>query len=489
MEVLPTRLFQATRLSRPSVMRVSSRLDPAKPHPQGVACCLSTTLFREWFIRMNRHHSWFPVHTYELDEDCLSSLPLAVFGNSPVPRTLFAGPERVLFSGSRLHSLDDGCATLPHESAMFDVVQFIRMNSDGKDRPVHTYELGRGSPTEASGQRAVHSRRRSERSKAQAAADYASDSSTVVDSSFMPDDWISSQFIRMNSGGKRRPVHTYELGVGSHIDSCGRQATLCLRRSECSEAQAAEDYIGGSSIVVDGGFMPHDWLSSQFIRMNRSSTRLPHEKASGNEFDPESNSGSRCASFVLHAASSESDETSSAIGGRRTERTQPAPKAIRKLPVHTYEFGSPPPGFTYSCAEAQFIRMNSGGVDRHGFDAFALAKSSLTRAFRERCSFPWSNGNRLAASIRFSQVVAYPSWKICTVSAMQGPGQWFIRMNHGAGGTCTSPPVMVHTYEPTMRTRMRHLPTSASALHPTEPRRRAGFGVSGVHVLEIQPMT
>ena len=488
MEVLPTRLFQATRLSRPSVMSVSSRLDPAKPHPQGVACCLSTTPFREWFIRMNRHHSWFPVHTYELDEDCLSSLPLAVFGSSPVPHTLFAGPERVIFSGFRLPQLEDGRDALPSESAMFDVEQFIRMNSGGKRRPVHTYELGGGSHIESSGQQAAPSGRRSERSKAHAAEDFTNGSSNfvevgfapedwlssqfirmnsggkrrpvhtyelgdgshiessgqqaapsrrhterckaqaaedftngskpLVDSGFMPDDWLSSQFIRMNSAGKRRPVHTYELGDGSHVDSSGLQATLCLRRPECSEAQAAEDYTSGSSTVVDGGFMPHGWLSSQFIRMNCSSAQLPYEQAFGSEFEPESDSGSRCANFVLDAASSESDEASSAIWGRRTGRTQHVPKTTRKLPVHTYEFGSPPPGFAYSCAGAQFIRMN-----------------------------------------------------------------------HGPGGTCTLPTLMVHTYEPSTRARMPNLPPSPSALPPTEPRHRAGFGVSGVHVLEIRPMT
>ena len=487
MEALPARLLQATRLSRCSVMRVSSRLNPAKPHPQGVACCLSTTPFREWFIRMNRHHSWFPVHTYELDEACRPSLPPAVFGSSPVVRTFFAAPNRVLFSGFRSHPFDDRCDALPRESALFDVLQFIRMNSDGKDRPAHTYELGSGSPAEASGQRRAHSRRHSERSKAQAAEayaigsstdvdggympddwlssqfirmnsggkrrpvhtyelgvgsriessgqatlcppqserspaqaaeDYKSGSSTVVDGGFMPHGWLSSQFIRMNSGGKRRPVHTYELGVGSHIESSGQQATLCLRRSECSEAQAAKDYTSGSSTVVDGGFMPHGSLSSQFIRMNRSSAQLTYEQAFGNEFEPESDPGSRCATFVLHAASSESDETSSAIWGRRTLRTQHVPKTTRKLPVHTYEFGSPPPGFAYSCEGAQFIRMN-----------------------------------------------------------------------HGPGGTCTLPTLMVHTYEPTTRARMPHLPPSASALPPTEPRHRAGFGVSGVHVLEIRPMT
>ena len=418
MEVLPTRLFQATRLSRPSVMSVSSRLDPAKPHPQGVACCLSTTPFREWFIRMNRHHSWFPVHTYELDEDCLSSLPLAVFGSSPVPHTLFAGPERVIFSGFRLPQLEDGRDALPSESAMFDVEQFIRMNSGGKRRPVHTYELGDGSHIESSGQQAAPSRRHTERCKAQAAEDFTNGSKPLVDSGFMPDDWLSSQFIRMNSAGKRRPVHTYELGDGSHVDSSGLQATLCLRRPECSEAQAAEDYTSGSSTVVDGGFMPHGWLSSQFIRMNCSSAQLPYEQAFGSEFEPESDSGSRCANFVLDAASSESDEASSAIWGRRTGRTQHVPKTTRKLPVHTYEFGSPPPGFAYSCAGAQFIRMN-----------------------------------------------------------------------HGPGGTCTLPTLMVHTYEPSTRARMPNLPPSASALPPTEPRHRAGFGVSGVHVLEIRPMT
>ena len=234
----------------------------------------------------------------------------------------------------------------------------------------------------------------------------------------MPHGWLSSQFIRMNSGGKRRPVHTYEPEVGSHIESSGQQATLCLRRSECSEALAAKDCTSGSSTVVDGGFMPHGWLSSQFIRMNCSSAQLPYEQAFGNEFEPESDSGSRCATFVLNAASSESDETSSAIWGRRTLRTQHVPKTTRKLPVHTYESGSPPPGFAYSCAGAQFIRMN-----------------------------------------------------------------------HGPGGTCTLPTLMVHTYEPTTRARMPHLPPSASALPPTEPRHRAGFGVSGVHVLEIRPMT
>ena len=486
MEVLPARLLQATRLSRSSVMRVSSRLTPAKPHPQGVACCLSTTPFREWFIRMNWHHSWFPVHTYELDEACRPSLPPAVVGSSPVARTFFAGPDRVLFSGFRLHPLDDGWDVLPRESALFDVVQFIRMNSDGKDRPVHTYELGRGSPAEASGQRRAHSRRRSERSEAQTAGDYTSGSSTVVVGGYMPDDWLPSQFIRMNSGGKRRPVHTYEPEVGSRIESSGQatlcppqsersaaqaaedytsgsstvvdggfmphgwlssqfirmnsggkrrpvhtyepevgsriessgQATLCPPQSERSAAQAAEDYTSGSSTVVDGGFMPHGWLSSQFIRMNCSSAQLPYEQAFGNEFEPESDSGSRCATFVLNAASSESDETSSAIWGRRTLRTQHVPKTTRKLPVHTYESGSPPPGFAYSCAGAQFIRMN-----------------------------------------------------------------------HGPGGTCTLPTLMVHTYEPTTRARMPHLPPSASALPPTEPRHRAGFGVSGVHVLEIRPMT
>ncbi len=417
MEVLPARLLQATRLSRSSVMRVSSRLTPAKPHPQGVACCLSTTPFREWFIRMNWHHSWFPVHTYELDEACRPSLPPAVVGSSPVARTFFAGPDRVLFSGFRLHPLDDGWDVLPRESALFDVVQFIRMNSDGKDRPVHTYELGRGSPAEASGQRRAHSRRRSERSEAQTAGDYTSGSSTVVDGGFLPHGWLSSQFIRMNSGGKRRPVHTYEPEVGSRIESSG-QATLCPPQSERSAAQAAEDYTSGSSTVVDGGFLPHGWLSSQFIRMNCSSAQLPYEQAFGNEFEPESDSGSRCATFVLNAASSESDETSSAIWGRRTLRTQHVPKTTRKLPVHTYESGSPPPGFAYSCAGAQFIRMN-----------------------------------------------------------------------HGPGGTCTLPTLMVHTYEPTTRARMPHLPPSASALPPTEPRHRAGFGVSGVHVLEIRPMT
>lgn len=164
--------------------------------------------------------------------------------------------------------------------------------------------------------------------------------------------------------------------------------------------------------------MPHGSLSSQFIRMNRSSAQLPYEQAFKNEFEPESDSGSRSATFVLHAASSESDETSSTIWGRRTLRTQHVPKTTRKLPVHTYEFGSPPPGFAYSCAGAQFIRMN-----------------------------------------------------------------------HGPGGTCTLPTLMVHTYEPTTRARMPHLPPSASALPPTEPRHRAGFGVSGVHVLEIRPMT
>ena len=417
MEVLPARLLQATRLSRSSVMRVSSRLTPAKPHPQGVACCLSTTPFREWFIRMNWHHSWFPVHTYELDEACRPSLPPAVVGSSPVARTFFAGPDRVLFSGFRLHPLDDGWDVLPRESALFDVVQFIRMNSDGKDRPVHTYELGRGSPAEASGQRRAHSRRRSERSEAQTAGDYTNGSSTVVVGGYMPDDWLPSQFIRMNSGGKRRPVHTYEPEVGSRIESSG-QATLCPPQSERSAAQAAEDYTSGSSTVVDGGFLPHGWLSSQFIRMNCSSAQLPYEQAFGNEFEPESDSGSRCATFVLNAASSESDETSSAIWGRRTLRTQHVPKTTRKLPVHTYESGSPPPGFAYSCAGAQFIRMN-----------------------------------------------------------------------HGPGGTCTLPTLMVHTYEPTTRARMPHLPPSASALPPTEPRHRAGFGVSGVHVLEIRPMT
>ena len=417
MEVLPARLLQATRLSRSSVMRVSSRLTPAKPHLQGVACCLSATPFREWFIRMNWHHSWFPVHTYELDEACRPSLPPAVVGSSPVARTFFAGPDRVLFSGFRLHPLDDGCDVLPRESALFDVVQFIRMNSDGKDRPVHPYELGRGSPAEASGQRRAHSRRRSERSEAQTAGDYTSGSSTVVVGGYMPDEWLPSQFIRMNSGGKRRPVHTYEPEVGSRIESSG-QATLCPPQSERSAAQAAEDYTSGSSTVVDGGFMPHGSLSSQFIRMNRSSAQLPYEQAFGNEFEPESDSGSRCATFVLHAASSESDETSSTIWGRRTLRTQHVPKTTRKLAVHTYEFGSPPPGFAYSCAGAQFIRMN-----------------------------------------------------------------------HGPGGTCTLPTLMVHTYEPTTRARMPHLPPSASALPPTEPRHRAGFGVSGVHVLEIRPMT
>ena len=506
---------------------------------------------------MNRHHSWFPVHTYELDEACRPSLPPAVFGSSPVVRTFFADPNRVLFSGFRLHPFDDRCEALLRESDLFDVVQFIRMNSYGKDRPVHTYELGRRSPAEASGQRRAHSRRRSERSKAQAAEDYASGSSTDVDGGYMPDDWLlsqfirmnsggkcrpvhmyelgdgsriessgqatlcppqsersaaqaaedyksglstvfdggfmphgwlssqfirmnsggmrrpvhtyepgvgsriessgqqatlcppqsersaaqaakdytsgsstivdggfmlhgwlSSQFIRMNSGGKRRPVHTYELGVGSHIESSGQQATLCLRWSECSEAQAAKDYTSGSSTVVDGGFMPHGSLSSQFIRMNRSSAQLPYEQAFGNEFEAESDPGSRCATFVLDAASAESDETSSAIWGRRTPRTQHVTKTTRKLPVHTYEFGSPPPGFAFNCAGAQFIRMN-----------------------------------------------------------------------HGPGGTCTLPTLMVHTYEPTSRARMPHLPPSASALPPTEPRHRAGFGVSGVHVLEIRPMT
>ncbi len=486
MEALLARLLQATRLSRSSVMRVSNRLKPAKPHPQGVACCLSTTPFREWFIRMNRHHSWFSVHTYELDEACRPSLPPAVFGSSPVVRTFFADPNRVLFSGFRLHPFGDRCEALPRESDLFDVVQFIRMNSDGKDRPVHTYELGRRSPAEASGQRRAHSRRRSERSKAQAAEDYASGSSTDVDGGYMPDDWflsqfirmnsggkcrpvhmyelgdgsriessgqatlcppqsersaaqaaedytsgsstavdggfmphgwLSSQFIRMNSGGKRRPVHTYELGVGSRIESSG-QATLCPPQSERSAAQAAEDYTSGSSTDVDGGFMPHDWPSSQFIRMNCSSAQLPYEQAFANQFEPESYSGSRCATFVLNAASSESDETSSAIWGRRTPRTQHVTKTTRKLPVHTYEFGSPPPGFAFSCAGAQFIRMN-----------------------------------------------------------------------HGPGGTCTLPTLMVHTYEPTTRARMPHLPPSASALPPTEPRHRAGFGVSGVLVLEIRPMT
>jgi hypothetical protein len=486
MAFLPARLPQAMRLSRSSVMRVSSRLDPAKPHPQGVACCLSTTPFRGWFIRMNRHHSWFPVHTYELEEDRLSSLPPAVFGSSPVVRTFFAGPNRVLFSVFRSHLFDDRCDALPRESALFDVLQFIRMNSDGKDRPVHTYELGSGSPAEASGQRRADSRRCSECSKAQAAEDYASDSSTDVDGGFMPDDWLlsqfirmnlggkcrlvhmyelgdgsriessglatlcspqpersavqaaedyksglstvvdggfmphgwlSSQFIRMNSGGMRRPVHTYELGVGSRIESSG-QAALCPPQSERSAAQAAKDYTSSSSTIVDGGFMRHGSLSSQFIRMNRSSAQLPYEQAFGNEFEPESDSGSRCANFVLDAASSESDEASSAIWGRRTGRTQHVPKTTRKLPVHTYEFGSPPPGFAYSCAGAQFIRIN-----------------------------------------------------------------------HGPGGTCTLPTLMVHTYEPSTRARMPNLPPSASALPPPEPRHRAGFGVSGVHVLEIRPMT
>ena len=281
------------------------------------------------------------------------------------------------------------------------------------------------------------------------------------------------------------PVHTYELGITLlHGFPAGLDSGPCrsfIRAGHTHEGDFADFW----RFCSNSGAVLMRRRGLQFIRMNQPLAPQARSHKPIIQLAP----GSRLAPLT------------NPIGTCVVGLVSKAPPFGIKIsccysPVHTYELRSLlTPAITDHSGD-RFIRMNysHGGYSRTTYDL----KVFWLGVKREVDEIPPDLCKELGCintAFRFAFGNSFPfqgceslSAQASALSVMAGSVGWFIRMNQAFGGHSTSVALVVHTYELTHRPRRRHLPP-VIALDTTEPRHRAGFGVSGVPILEIQPMT